>query len=131
MSKHLLCFWDHMHCFLQAANQFVLLSLSVLDKNLIRSSPYSVDLIPGWSWYRLYHSDGLSSSLFEFGLHVSHVKACHTCYSVLIYHDQCRYFMYVNYINFSICHRLQQAPLLVLTGKVPICTIVSSGKGTM
>ena len=92
-----------------------------------------MDLIPSWSWYGLYHFDGLSSSLFKFGSCVSHVKAYHTCYSVLLYHDQCRYFVYVNYLNLSICHRLWQFPLLtlqyinlVLTWKVPICTIVAS-----
>ena len=70
-----------MHCFVQAANLSVLLSLLILGTNLIRFSPNSVDLIPGSAWYGLYHFYGLSSSLFEFGSHVSH--------SVLLYHDQC------------------------------------------
>ena len=133
MSKHPQHFWGHMHCFVQAANLFVLLLLLILGGNLIRTSPNSVDLIPGWSWCSLYHIDGLLSSLFEFGPHVCHVKSCHTCYSVLLFCDQCRYFVYVNYLNFSICHRLWQVPRLtiqlinvVLTGKVSICMIASS-----
>ena len=69
-----------------------------------------MDLIPGWSWYSLYHFDGLLSSLFEFWSYLSHVKACHTCYSVLLYHDQCRCFVYVNYLDFSIFHRLWWVP---------------------
>ena len=66
-----------MHCFVQAANLSVLLSLLILVKALLTFSPNSVALIPCWSWYGLCCFDGLVSSLFKFGLHVIHVKACH------------------------------------------------------
>ena len=95
------------HALLCASCQSVCLILLLISgKNLIQSSPKSADLIPGWSWYSLYHFNGLLSSLFEFWSYVSHVKACHTCYSVLLHHDQCRSFVYVNYLDFSICHTL-------------------------
>ena len=83
-----------MHYFVQAANLFVLLSLLILGENLIKFSPSSVDSIPRLGLGIVCTILMVFQTVYlNFGAIWVMSKSCHTCYSVLLYHDQCRYFV--------------------------------------